>query len=61
MKCKEEKLIMGQIEREIKLLNVDVMKIKNTLHEKGLEPKGKYIHPSARCRNLPRGCGIHSS
>ena len=35
---------MGQIEREIKLLNVDVMKIKNTLHEKGIEPKGKYIH-----------------
>lgn len=34
---------MGQIEREIKLLNVDVMKIKNTLHEKGIEPKGKYI------------------
>ena len=34
---------MGQSEREIKLLNVDVMKIKNTLHEKGIEPKGKYI------------------
>lgn len=34
---------MGQIEREIKLLNVDVIKIKSILSEKGIEPKGRYI------------------
>lgn len=34
---------MGQIEREIKILNVDVLKIKSTLQEKGINPKGKYI------------------
>lgn len=34
---------MGQIEREIKLLDVDVNKIKSTLKEKCIEPKGKYI------------------
>lgn len=34
---------MIQIEREIKLLNVDVNKIKSTLKEKGVNPKGKFI------------------
>lgn len=34
---------MSQIEREIKLLNVDVIQIVSRLHEKGIEPKGKYI------------------
>lgn len=34
---------MGQIEREIKLLNIDVNKIKSILKEKGIEPKGKFI------------------
>ena len=34
---------MGKIEREIKLLNVDVNKIKSTLEEKGIKPKGKFI------------------
>ena len=34
---------MGQIEREIKLLDVDVNKIKSILKENGIEPKGKFI------------------
>lgn len=34
---------MGKIEREIKILNVDVGKIKSTLKEKGIMPKGKFI------------------
>lgn len=34
---------MGQIEREIKLLNVDVNQIKSILKEKGIESKGKFI------------------
>lgn len=34
---------MGQIEREIKLLNVDVNKVKSTLEEKGIKAKGKFI------------------
>ena len=34
---------MGQIEREIKILNVDVNRVKSTLKEKGIEPKGKFI------------------
>lgn len=34
---------MSQIEREIKILNVDVEAIKETLSKKGIEPKGKYI------------------
>lgn len=34
---------MEQIEREIKILNVDVNKIKSILREKGIELKGKYI------------------
>ena len=34
---------MSQIEREIKLLNVDVEKIKSTLKENGIEPKGAFI------------------
>ena len=34
---------MGKIEREIKLLNVDVNKIKSILEEKGIKPKGKFI------------------
>ena len=34
---------MGQIEREIKILNVDVNHIKSTLKKKGIEPKGKFI------------------
>ena len=34
---------MGKIEREIKLLNVDVNKIKSTLEEEGIKPKGKFI------------------
>lgn len=34
---------MGQIEREIKLLNVDVNKIKSILKENNIEPKGKFI------------------
>ena len=34
---------MGQIEREIKVLNVDVNHIKSTLKKKGIEPKGKFI------------------
>ena len=36
-------MLMGQIEREIKLLNVDVNKIKSILKKNGIEPKGKYI------------------
>lgn len=35
--------MMGQIEREIKLLNVDVNKIKSIFKEKEIEPKGKFI------------------
>lgn len=34
---------MGQIEREVKILNIDVNKIKNILKKNGVEPKGKYI------------------
>ena len=34
---------MGQIEREIKVLNVDVNHIKSTLKKKEIEPKGKFI------------------
>ena len=34
---------MGKIEREIKLLNVDVNKIKKTLEKKNIKCKGKYI------------------
>ena len=34
---------MGQIEREIKLLNVDVNKIKSALEKNGIQPKGKFI------------------
>ncbi len=34
---------MGKIEREVKILNIDVKKIKAKLKEKGIEPKGKYI------------------
>ena len=34
---------MGQIEREIKLLNVDVNKIKSALEKNGVQPKGKFI------------------
>lgn len=34
---------MGQIEKEVKILNVDVNKIKNVLKNAGVEPKGKYI------------------
>jgi len=34
---------MGQIEREIKLLNVDVNKIKSILEKNEIKPKGKYI------------------
>ncbi len=34
---------MSKIEREIKLLNVNVNKIKATLEEKGIKPKGKFI------------------
>lgn len=34
---------MSQIEREIKLLNVDVQKVKSILKKQGIEPKGKYI------------------
>lgn len=34
---------MGKIEREIKLLNVDVKKIKSILEKKGIQSKGKYI------------------
>ena len=30
---------MGHIEREIKVLNVDVNHIKSTLKKKGIEPK----------------------
>lgn len=34
---------MAHIEREIKLLNVDVQKIKKVLDDKGIKPKGSYI------------------
>ena len=34
---------MGQIEREIKVLNVHVNHVKSTLKKKGIEPKGKFI------------------
>lgn len=34
---------MGQIEREIKILKVDVDSVKRKLKEKGIEPKGKFI------------------
>lgn len=34
---------MSQIEREIKLLNVNVEKIKSTLKKNGIEPKGVFI------------------
>ena len=34
---------MGQIEREIKILNVDVDYVKSTLKKNGIEPKGKFI------------------
>lgn len=34
---------MGQIEREIKLLNIDVNKVKSILNEKGIKAKGKFI------------------
>ena len=34
---------MSQIEREIKLLDVNVKKVVRNLHENGIEPKGKYI------------------
>ena len=34
---------MGHIEREIKILKVDVEKVKSKLKEKGIEPKGKFI------------------
>lgn len=34
---------MGQIEREIKILNVDVNKVKSILQEKGIKQKGKFI------------------
>ena len=34
---------MSQVEREIKVLKVDVNKVKNRLEEIGIEAKGKYI------------------
>lgn len=34
---------MGQIEREIKILNVDVDYVKSTLKKNGIKPKGKFI------------------
>ena len=34
---------MSQVEREIKVLKVDVNKVKNRLKEIGIEAKGKYI------------------
>ncbi len=34
---------MSQIEREIKILKVNVERVKNKLKENGIEPKGKYI------------------
>ncbi len=34
---------MEQIEREIKILNIDVNEIKSILKAKGIKPKGKYI------------------
>ena len=34
---------MGKIEREIKILNVDVKSVKSKLEELGISPKGKYI------------------
>lgn len=34
---------MSQIEREIKILKVDVEAVKSNLKEKGIEPKGKFI------------------
>lgn len=36
-------MFMSQIEREIKLLDVDVNKIKSILKKNGIESKGKYI------------------
>ena len=34
---------MGNIEKEIKILNIDVFKILNKLEELGIKTKGKYI------------------
>ena len=34
---------MGNIEKEIKILNIDVFKILNKLEEHGIKTKGKYI------------------
>ena len=34
---------MRQIEREIKILNIDVNYIKSILKKNGIEPKGKFI------------------
>lgn len=34
---------MGNMEKEIKILNIDVFKILNKLEELGIKIKGKYI------------------